>query len=232
VAECRLWPEVQQPKEGGAHRKPRFPAPAPTPHPCTVFSPTEMTTLPRFRLKIAPRAPEMPEATAGPSTPPTVQRLDLRVEDPATSRRPGSFNYNQESSKYPHEWANMAEFDAWRRAEELAYSIELIAGHIAHRKTVWTQRRHYVCSHEPSGGSTENDRPERPTFRSKKSGCDCKIIIKSYPHMPTILGRYEEEHDHDVGLVNIAYTRLSIAARIQIRNMLERKVDSREIVRK
>jgi hypothetical protein len=229
VAECRLWPEVQ-PREGGVHRKPCFSPPHPHPHPCTLFSPTEMTTLPRFHLKIVPRAPEMPEATARPSPPPTVQRLDLHVQDPASSRRPGSFNYDWESSKYPHEWANMAEFDAWQRVEELAYSIELIAGHIAHGKMLWTQRCHYVCSREPSGGSTQKDRLERLTFQSKKLGCNCKIVIKSYPHTPTILGCYEEEHDHDVGLANIAYTRLSIAAQIQIRNMLERKVDSREIV--
>jgi hypothetical protein len=202
-------------------------------HPCSVFSPPEMTTLLCFRLKIALRAPKIPEATAGLSMPPTVQCLDLRVEDPATSRRLGSFNYDWESSKYLHEWASMAEFDAWQHAEELAYSIELIAATVAHGKTLWTQRHHYVCSHEPSGGSTQKEHPERRMhFQSKKMGCDCKIVIKSYPHTPTILGRYEEEHDHDIGLANLAYTRLSNAVRIQIRNMLERKVDPREIVRK
>jgi hypothetical protein len=61
-------------------------------------------------------------------------------------------------------------------------------------------------------------------------GCDCKIVIKSYPHTPTILGCYEEEHGHDVGLANLAYTCLSNAVWIQIRNVLERKVDSREII--
>ena len=63
-----------------------------------------------------------------------VQRLDLLVEDPATLRRPGNFNYDRESGKDPHEWANVAEFDAWRRAEELAYSVELIAATVAHER--------------------------------------------------------------------------------------------------
>jgi hypothetical protein len=192
-----------------------------------------MTTLLHFRLKIVLHTPEMPEATARLSAPPTVQHLDLCVEDPTTSRRPGSFNYNQESSKYPHEWANMAKFDMWRRAEELAYSIKLIAATIAHGKMLWMQWCHYICSREPSGGSTQKERLEQHThFQSKKMGCDCKIVIKSYPHMPTILGHYEEEHDHDVGLANLAYTHLSNVVQIQIRNMLERKVDPREIVRK
>ena len=160
-----------------------------------------------------------------------VQHLDLCVEDPAPLRRPGNFNYNQESSKDPHEWANMAKFDTWRRAKELTYSIKLIAATVAHEKTLWKQQHHYICSCEPSGGSTQKERPEQCThFQSKKAGCDCKIVIKSYPHMPTILGRYEEEHDHDVGLANLAYTRLSNAVRIQIRNMLERKIDPKEIV--
>jgi hypothetical protein len=123
------------------------------PHP-VISSPTEMTMLLCFHLKIAPRAPEMPEAIAGPSVPPTVQHLDLRMQDPATLRRPGSFNYDRESSKYPHEWANMAEFDMWQCAKELAYSIKLIAATVAHRKMLWTQWQHHKCSHEPSRGST------------------------------------------------------------------------------
>jgi hypothetical protein len=160
--------------------------------------------------------------------------LETVTEDPATSTRLGSFNYDRESGDYPHEWANMDEFDAWRRAEELAYSIELIGSTVAHGKTLWTQRRYYVCSRQLSGGKSkyEKKNPDWHTkFTSKKIGCDCKIVVKLYPHTPTILGRYEEEHNHGVGLENVKYTRMSQAMRVRIRHMLELKVDAREIVR-
>jgi hypothetical protein len=155
-------------------------------------------------------------------------------EDLATSRRLGSFNHDRESGLYPHEWANIAEFDVWRREEELAYSIELIISHVAHGKKLWTLRCHYVCLRQLSGGKkTQYQRkcPDRKTKDSKKTGCKCKIAIKQYPHTPIVLGRYEEEHDHEVGLANVAYTRISSASREQIKNMLERKIDPREIVR-
>jgi hypothetical protein len=134
---------------------------------------------------------------------------------------------------YPHEWCNIAEFDAWRRQEELAYSIDLIASRVARGNKLWTLRRLYVCSHQLSGGKKTQQKkcPDRKTRDSKKTGCRCKIVIKRYPHTPIVLGRYEEEHDHEVGIANIAYTRISSASREQIKNMLEKKIDPREIVR-
>jgi hypothetical protein len=129
----------------------------------------------------------------------------------------------------------MAEFDAWRRQEELAYSIEFITSRVAHGpgNKLWTLRRNYVCSRQLSGGKKDQQRkcPDRKTRDSKKTGCRCKIVIKRYPHTPIVLGRYDEEHDHDVGLANIAYTRISSASREQIKNLLEKKIDPREIVR-
>ena len=144
MAECRLWIVAGSATKGWGSTSQTALSCTPHPHlhPCSVFSPPEMTTLPCFRLKIALCTPKMPEVTARLSMPPTVQRLDLHVEDPATLRRPGSFNYNWESGKYLHEWANMAEFDAWQHAKELAYSIELIVATIAHGKTLWMQQRH------------------------------------------------------------------------------------------
>ena len=223
----------------------RLPAPAhyPSIHPIQSHPPpTEMTTLPHFRMKVARPTPEMPEMTTGPSAPPAVLCLDLRADDvraaraddPATSRKPGSFNYDRESGKFPHQWASMADFDEWRRTEELASSIELIASTVVRGKGLWTKRCRYICSRQLSGGKNKYEKkcPERhANYDSKKTGCACKIVIKLYPHTPVVLGRYEKEHSHEVGTANLAYVRVSQAARLRIREMLESKVDPREIVR-
>jgi hypothetical protein len=65
---------------------------------------------------------------------------------------------------------------------------------------------------------------------SKKTGCRCQITIKIYSNTPTVLGRYDADHDHDVGSDNIAYTRMSLAARDQINMMLTQQIDNKEIV--
>jgi hypothetical protein len=54
--------------------------------------------------------------------------------------------------------------------------------------------------------------------------------VKQYPHTSTVLGRYVTEHDHEIGAANIAYTRLSGAARERIKTMLIQKIAPREIV--
>jgi hypothetical protein len=137
------------------------------------------------------------------------------------------------------EWSDFAAFNAWRREEELRYSIELIASTVKRGVTVkrggplWTEKRLYVCSRQPSGGRTEFEK-KHPDWRrkigSKKTGCRCRVVIKLYPHTDAILGNYTNTHDHEVGSENIAYTRMSHVAREQIKSMVVQKVDRKEIV--
>jgi hypothetical protein len=92
-----------------------------------------------------------------------------------------------------------------------------------------------MCSRQPSGGwkNYQKKYPERQCkIDSKKSGCHCQIVIKRYHHTPTILGRYEVKHNHEVSLANLAYTHMSRIAWEKIKFMLQLKIDCREIVHK
>jgi hypothetical protein len=154
------------------------------------------------------------------------------AETPANSKKTGSFNYDQEKGGYVHKWANLAEFDVWRRQEELAYSIDLVISKTLAGR-LYTQKRTYVCSRQQTGGERNYQRkfPDRKRkIESKKTGCSCQITIKLYPHTRIVLGRYDSDHDHEIGLANIAYTRISRPAREKIIAMLTQKVDHREIV--
>ena len=192
-----------------------------------------MTTLPHFRLSIAPPTPEMSTRLIAP---PTQSCLDLHTVDPTTLRCVGSFNYNREHG-FPLKWSNLAEFHTWHREEELAYSIELIGSTVRDGKKnpLWMKKCLFVCLRQLSGSKSKYQK-KFPNWQrkieSKKLGCHCKIWIKLYYHTPIILGRYETEHDHKIGLANITYTRMLCGAREQIRNMLMQKVDPWEIVRK
>ena len=212
-----------------------------------------MTTLPRFRLSIAPPDASTPP---GPSAPPAEHCLDLgltapgaperspraerpsddppeTVETPATSTRRGSFNYDREHGVFTLEWANLAAFDAWRREEELRYSIELIASTVKRGGPLWTQYRLYVCSRQQSGGRKpyEKKKDWNRKIDSKKTGCHCRVAIKLYLHTDIVLGHYTSTHDHETSSGNLAYMRMSGIAREQIRSMLVQKVDQKEIVR-
>jgi hypothetical protein len=213
-----------------------------------------MTTLPPFRLSVAPYTVCTIKTTTGLGAPPRELCLDLGIivnraregdsevqvqnesvadahndpvieETPATSKRRGSFNYDRGMGGYGMEWSNIDEFDAWHRSEELANSIELIASSTVHGGTLWTRKRIYVCSRQRSGGPSKYQKkhPERHRkLESKKTGCRCRVVIKQYPHTETILGRYTNKHDHEIGEANAAYTRLSRSrnAREQIKTKL------------
>jgi hypothetical protein len=189
-----------------------------------------MTTLLCFCLSVALHTPKM---ATRPSTPPTMMHLDLGGDNPATLRQLGSFLYDKEWGDYMHEWSSWAKFDKWCQDKGLAYSIELITSTVVSENSLWTEKRHYVCSHGHSGGTSKYQKKHpkcQHKNESKKTNCHCKIIIKSYPHTSTILGCYQDEHNHKVGLANITYMQMLQSARQQIRGMLECKIDPREII--
>src|SRR6266853_4339273 len=117
------------------------------------------------------------------------------------------------------EWARPAKFEAWHWEEELTYSIKLIASSTVHSGKLWALKRIYVCSRQLSRGQSKYQKKIldwQCKIDSKKTGCWCRIVIKYYPHTSTILGHYVSEHDHEIGLANIAYTRMSRVAREKI----------------
>ena len=208
--------------------------------------------LPRFCLSVAPA----PVATE-PAIVPLQLCLDLGIgnqacgfrsgsvpanEDghpldstdiPVTSRDVGSFIYDQENCIYPLEWEDLSSFHIWHWEEEHAHSIELIASSTVSGGWLWLQKRIYVCACQLSGGPNKYQKKFPHCFQkisTKKTGCCCQIVIKWYHHMPTVLGRYVSKHDHDLGLSNIAYMRMSHAACETVRAMLIQQIDQRAIV--
>jgi hypothetical protein len=79
---------------------------------------------------------ELPERSALTERPP--KEPSKSVETPANSTRSRSFYYDWVCSRYLMKWASPAEFEAWHREEELAYSIELIASTTVHEGGLWT----------------------------------------------------------------------------------------------
>jgi hypothetical protein len=153
---------------------------------------------------VVPAAPEQSPRTECPSEVP-------QGNAPATSIKRGSYNYDRVHG-YPLEWSDFAAFNAWRREEELRYSIELIASTVKRGGPLWTEKRLYVCSRQPSGGRKPYEK-KNPGWKrkidSKKKGCHCQVVIKPYLHTDTILGNYTNMHDHKISLDNITYMWMS-----------------------
>jgi hypothetical protein len=208
-----------------------------------------MTTLPSpiaspaLEVAAAPRAPLGNEIGAGPEASRRADRPEeitpesadaAAAKNPATSKRKGSFIYDKKNGKFPMEWPSIADFHAWREAEQLAHSIELIRSTVVTPNgPIWTERRTFVCSRALSGGqyNYEQKHERQRKIESKKIQCPCRVVIKRYPHTQVVLGHYHSEHNHELGIPNIRYLRLSQAARDRIKTLLLRRVHQQEIVR-
>ncbi|KAJ6542164.1 hypothetical protein DFH09DRAFT_1041288, partial [Mycena vulgaris] len=59
---------------------------------------------------------------------------------------------------------------------------------------------------------------------SKRTPCPCRVVVKSYPEMTTLLGKYESEHSHPIGSQNLKYTHIPDAVLHQIEDDLRRGV--------
>lgn len=68
------------------------------------------------------------------------------------------------------------------------------------------------------------------TRSSKRTGCRCRVIIKTYHHVPTVLGWYRTEHDHATGVDNFMFTRLPDSTRAYALNLLRRQMSAKEVV--
>ena len=230
---------------------------------CTYYHPScpcpdRMTTMPRYHFPTAPPAQgtgpsaapvgiSADEITEGPERPrkelPDPERpcedppgtTDPPAESPAISRKRGGLIYDREHGRWPLEWEDLADFEAWRREEELLHSIDIISSTTAHggKTSLWTKRRVFVCGRDWSGGKSKyvkKDPKRKQKIPSKKIGCSFSLVIKHYPHTPVILGHIEQEHVHETGLPNVIYTRMSHGARERIKFMLGQKINPREIV--
>ncbi len=191
----------------------------------------KFTTL--FRTPIIMPTFEIP---AGPpvSENTCIAKREARPEDPATTTQRGSITYNCTKGGMTCEWDNDTVFLAWRATEEHEKGIELIASELKHSSSlIWRERRVFRCSCECSGGkwdyecTTQSDRK----VKSKKTGCQCCLIIKKYPHTEKVLGKYNEEHDHMIGDPNLRFTKLSAKTKKLVMNMVRLGIDANIIVR-
>lgn len=144
----------------------------------------------------------------------------------------GGFFCDQRSGKFNRSWDSWESFGSFLKQEQDALSIELLKVQTLSGKHRYIERRLYVCSRGPSGGRRLYDKkhPDRKRKVEKKfTDCMCRLVVKSYHGVSTILGAYYSDHNHAVGTENIKFTRISKETRNWIASMVRGRVDSNHI---
>jgi hypothetical protein len=145
-----------------------------------------------------------------------------------------SITYDHEKGGMTWEWTDHNEFLAWLTAEQTEKAIEFIVYQSKKSEgPIWRQWRLYVCGREYSGGKSKYQRINQweRMIPSKKMGCQCRLTIKQYLGIKTVLGKYVDEHDHPLGDSNLQFTKLSDTTKALVMEMVRIGIDSQAIVR-
>ena len=186
------------------------------------WSPSTDPLVPAFKVSDQSHA-------IGASTPP---QLSVNIR--------GSYDYDC-AHEYSLKWSNKAELDAWLRKEAESKTIEFVRKHIRCNKDpnmpkLWIERHIYVCGRGNTGGKKNYQKKHSwtrkvPVKHTAGPGCPCRLTVAFYPGTDTILGKYNDEHSHEIGSQNARFTRLPKEMRKEIERLLRLGVDPKKVVR-
>jgi hypothetical protein len=148
--------------------------------------------------------PAPPMASVIPDTPASFQTNPMHHkacgntandrDDPGTSTCVRSISHDHVKKGFNLEWEDLDDFNSWCKAEQLDNSIEFISHHtICLAGPIW----HECCVYSCACGWTKGKDPYQPKsgtnrkIEKKFMDCKCKITLKLYWHVPTVLGHYE-----------------------------------------
>jgi len=162
------------------------------------------------------------------------QKTSARAKATLITTAPyGSITYDHQKGVMPLEWANEDEFSAWLIAEETEKTIKFILSctHTLDSPN-WQAWHVYRCAQEFSDGKSSycTTTQQDQKIPSMKTGCWSCLTIKLYPNTETILGKYEDQHNHALGDDNLRFLRLSERIRNLVMDLVHIGVDSKAIV--
>jgi hypothetical protein len=136
---------------------------------------------------------------------------------------------------YTLRWKSWEQFNVWFVEEKRSKCIDFVRKN-CRKGTLgvgWLERHEFVCSRQGSGSRSKYVPQKQYKDRlipSKRTGCPCRLTVKTYPDTLEVLGMYNDDHAHHIGEENIKFTRLSAEVRKQIWELLELGVETDRIV--
>jgi hypothetical protein len=146
----------------------------------------------------------------------------------------GSFVWDLDHD-YSLRWPSWQDFETWRQKEQRNNGIEFVRKNIrkAGAGLLWKERHEFVCARQ-GAGSVPKYAPKNPNRKrnvpSKRSGCPCRLTIKTYTNSSELLGMYSQEHAHQIGDENLRFTQLSKEVRDEISHLLRLGIENDRIV--
>ncbi|KAG9105474.1 hypothetical protein FRC07_009256, partial [Ceratobasidium sp. 392] len=117
---------------------------------------------------------------------------------------------------YDLTFANLVEFETWRRQEEETHTVEFVKGDTHGSRTNPPRFKEHVklvCARHTRRGRKQyiKKHPERtrktPSRKIDGAGCPATICYKTYVDTEVVRVMYNREHSHPIGIENLPFTR-------------------------
>ena len=191
---------------------------------------------------LPPLTPTLPSPPDNRGTNPSAPAFKVWNQDHAltgSSSSAGRSSYEYDLAHgYNLKWGNQSELDAWLRKETESKTIEFVRKEIRRNKDQttsrqWNERHIYVCGRGFTGGKkvyTKKHTWTRKVPLKHTTGCPCRLTIAYYPHTTMLLGKYNDEHTHELGNQNARFTCLPKDTREEIERLLRLGVEPKKVV--
>lgn len=185
------------------------------------------------------RPPTVPTETQPPLA---MSSFSFRLSLPSSSSlatprtaKPKLTGYEYDFLKDNHNlsWPNWGEFIVWLAEEQAEKVIELRVTHVKRKPEAgWHEKHHFICARAGTGGESQYEKSTNRGRKvpTKRVGCTCRLVVRTYSDVPTILGNYNADHSHAIGHANVRFTNLSIETRTRIALKLRAGVSHDRIV--
>lgn len=130
--------------------------------------------------------------------------------------------------KFDLNWPSKLSFDLWFKEMQNDSVVQFTLSYTKHGTGndygCFKTKQRFICTRKKkhwekqAGGNT------------KRTGCGCTLIVKTYCGTSYVLGYYTNEHSHSLGDENLKYTYLSNETKAWIASMLRQGMGSEYIV--
>jgi hypothetical protein len=173
---------------------------------------------------------------------PTTLEFNFQLDTLATSTTPdpdsipkplyGDYSSDIASGDYTIQWSSPQDLHAWLKKEQERKMIELRlqTTHVNHNGT---KVYYYSCSRNGTRGAKDYTKkyPERERkIPLKRCSCPCCLIVKSYPNIDVVMGKYSANHSHPIGDENVQFISVLKKTHVKIVEMLRMKMSHSQII--
>ena len=167
------------------------------------------------------------------------QEASFRVSSPPLDDsepvfRYGDFKSDSQNAKYNMTWPSWPAFELFLHDTQTQNAVEFLKVQTTSGGEWYMSRILFYCSRHGTGGTKSYTRLH-PNWKDRKIGskltkCSASLKVKTYHGTETVLGIYDDEHNHPTGKDNLRYTRISLETRQWIAGMVRLGVKATEIV--